>query len=110
MEAEFERLLGVWIKAYGEFMYDDSDVDGPRQARAALLDYHTRVVQERDARIAKLEKDAERYRALKQDVVDGELIICYVGDSDGGDIGGPESIDDWCDASVDAARKGVSDE
>jgi hypothetical protein len=34
---------------------------------------------------------------------DGELIVCYTGD-DGGDIGGPECIDDWCDASIDAAR------
>ena len=101
--SEFERLLDETLAVGMGDEYFQPWSKGLEVAHAALFAYHERVVQE-----------AERYRALKESVDDGELIVCYTDHHDGGDIGGPECIDDWCDARIemnaDAARKGVSDE
>jgi hypothetical protein len=84
-------------------MSDDEDKDIPLDELpryiTALMERIAALVAEN----ARLRVSAERYEAIKRDVTDGELIVCYTGD-DGGDIGGPECIDDWCDASIDAAK------
>jgi hypothetical protein len=120
MSDEAKRLVARYASALAQDAGSNVYMTGgaaSSEAHDALLAYIARLELERDtlkidlekriaaleAENAKLRVNAERYEAIKRDVTDGELIVCYTGD-DGGDIGGPECIDDWCDASIDAAR------